>query len=248
MIKRLLLLSMALLWLSMVASHMVSTPAFGEIVAKEPNYFSYGDDEEVRFRLSVMSPVFTDGWPHVSYTLDAWWPIKEQSGPFRELNHNPAIFGLWHPGGWLEEIQAGYEHQSNGQDDIERDDGVTPSRSWERLFIDSTIRITPWLAVRPKLWYAFWLQENEDILDTYGPGQLTAILTPWIIDMRYTGRRGSERGFDLVEMYIPLPWMELDLYASWFDGHGESMVDLPGTHDTFDPERRTVLRVGLAIR
>ncbi|CEF31607.1 hypothetical protein XNW1_3850103 [Xenorhabdus nematophila str. Websteri] len=60
-----------------------------------------------------------------SYTQRSWWQLsnKQESSPFRETNDEPQLFLAWLTdyefAGWhLREIEAGFNHQSNGRPEV----------------------------------------------------------------------------------------------------------------------------------
>lgn len=65
-----------------------------------------------------------------AYSEYLMWDRREDSAPFRDINHNPELFYRQaHPWGWLEYIDYGvFEHMSNGQ-------GGDSSRSIDRRYI-----------------------------------------------------------------------------------------------------------------
>lgn len=213
------------------------------------NYFIFGEDEtrttESKFQISIQFVPINDFPLRIAYTQISWWDVGKESGPFRETNYNPSIFGAWQCQETRCDLEVGYEHQSNGQPDTPRIDGVIPSRSWERLFIFKNFRMGV-IDLSFKVWDAFYLQENENIQDYYGYGEVTfgINLKPFVI--RYTNRPSDLGEYEIVEMALDTP-INVKLFVQYFAGFGESLIDLPGTYDTFEPERREVVRGGIAL-
>lgn len=226
-------------------------PRAHALEAMDANYVLVGRDVEtnaelIKFQISIGQPVHESFW--VSYQQRSWWDVGEESRPFRETNFNPAAFYRWRDPASAREVRLGYEHESNGQDDVARIDGITPTRSWDRLFADVTWPLWEWLTLRPKVWYAYGLEDNPALLETYGHGQLGLGLhyRPATVDLWYNGRHGGKRGWQTLDLYLGRSrgWR---VHVQWFDGYGESLIDLPGADDTFSPEHRTVWRIGVAI-
>lgn len=199
----------------------------------------------VKFKLAEQNPYF------VSYSQLSLWDIGAPSGPFRESNYNPAIWAGWE---WkdsiLSRLDMGYEHQSNGQVETVQPDGTVPTRSWERLFVDPTWQISPTLFVRTKVWYAAFLEENPAFRDYYGFGELRLRWTPqdWF-DLRFKGRRGSKGGQSQVNLFIPGLISNLHWVFQYFQGYGESLIDIHGAQDPLQKSTplSPTLGIGLAV-
>lgn len=106
----------------------------------EDNYrWTQLDDHEVKFQVSMMFPIYRQLFGKnsvlmASYTQVSYWQAlnSDLSAPFRETNYEPQVFVGWLTdidvlGMNLRWIEAGFNHQSNGQ-------VQELSRSWNRLF------------------------------------------------------------------------------------------------------------------
>jgi phospholipase A1 len=228
------------------------------------SYFLTGftRNTQAKYQISVKF----DLWPtpgrhtvYLAYSQKSLWDIYNYSVPFRETNYNPEVFyAHYHsvpreepsPGcGWFSE-RAGFEHESNGG-------SVASSRSWNRLFIDLRLacrRDHAYVVSLARVWLPFTLDDNPDILQTLGYGELgfTAGMEdpnrPWLngvgslalrkgtsatlakgsvqVDVRY-------RLFGIGWPYTPFFWSQL------FVGYGETLL-------TYN-EPTTSFRIGFGL-
>lgn len=93
---------------------------------------------EFKFQLSIRFPLWLNvfgsgGDLNFAYTGTAWWQAYDanRSRPFRETNHEPAVFLSFDVdwpvlGSHLRRVNIGINHQSNGQK-------LPTSRSWNRI-------------------------------------------------------------------------------------------------------------------
>lgn len=109
----------------------------------EPIYFVVGGDGDARFQLSFNYRLFSPEGPvvklmpllkglHIGYTQNSFWDLGEDSKPFRDTSYRPSLFwqGKMEGRAWLPQTwKAGYEHESNGEEDEE-------SRSIDTLFFE----------------------------------------------------------------------------------------------------------------
>lgn len=196
-----------------------------------PNYFLFGDQEDqVLFQFSFRYNI----WPSqnrlqafLGYTQRSWWDVYDLDGssPFRENNYSPELFFRYRfreppIAEGLDQIQFGYQHQSNGEDSIR-------SRSWDRVYVEQRYLYyfgspsveTPVLRVYLRLWAIFLVDPfNSDIEDFAGPGELIVDLssgdTPaGRFEAEFLGRKGGynfrfrEGSVQLGMRWTP-PWAE----------------------------------------
>jgi phospholipase A1 len=120
-------------------------------------------------------------------------------------------------------LNFGYIHQSNGRSDI-------LSRSWDRLFAEFGVERGNFaLLARP--WYRIPESsrddDNDDITDYYGYGDLTAIYKIGDHSLSLMGRGNIREGKGAAQF----TWMSppllgpLRAYVKGFTGYGESMID-----------------------
>ena len=140
------------------------------------------EDVEAKFQLSVKGRLLaTDDhrwglW--FAYTQQSQWQLysPDISRPFRETNYMPEIFGSFRPGvdfgGWQWNLlNFGYTHQSNGRSD-------PISRSWDRLFVEAAIERDNFVLLArawTRITEADYEDDNPDIVDYYGHGEITGI-------------------------------------------------------------------------
>jgi phospholipase A1/A2 len=192
------------------------------------------DSVEAIFQISFKTRLWTTddrqwgAW--IAYTQQSHWQVynDDVSRPFRETNYMPEIFLSYRPdlefaGFHWRLLNFGYVHQSNGRSDV-------LSRSWDRLFAEFGIERGNFaLLARP--WYRIPESssddDNEDITDYYGYGELTAIYKPGNHSLALMGRGNIREGKGAAQF----TWMSppllgpLRAYVKAFTGYGESMID-----------------------
>jgi phospholipase A1 len=200
------------------------------------------DNTELKFQVSIKFPlmynIFGDnGHLFVAYTNQSYWQInnKENSSPFREINHEPEVFIMfnndWKIAGLTNSLWAvGADHQSNGQS-LER------SRSWNRLY-GTMIFDRGSFALKGKLWWRipegekelekdYQGDDNPDIEAYMGNFEMSAAYG--IDEHRYSAMvrhnlNKSNRGALEITWSYPING-NLRLYTQYFNGYGESLID-----------------------
>jgi len=147
------------------------------------------------------------------------------SSAFRESNHEPEFFLRHYGGPSLGGLRVagwdlGFAHQSNGRP-------TQLSRSWNRLFANVAIDAGD-LALSVKAWYRLPEDveddENPDIYRHLGYGEVRALYTPNRNTFVLMLRPGTEKG--AMELTWSYPVSDfLRIYASYFKGYGESLLD-----------------------
>ena len=192
------------------------------------------DDVEAKFQLSVKGRLLaTDDnrwglW--FAYTQQSQWQLysPDISRPFRETNYMPEIFGSFRPGvdigGWQWNLlNFGYTHQSNGRAD-------PISRSWDRLFVEAgferdnfVLLARAWTRVTP----SDYEDDNPDIVDYYGHGEITGIYKWRDNSFTLMGRGNLSTGKGAAQFtWASRPLLgPLRGYVQVFTGYGESMID-----------------------
>jgi phospholipase A1 len=192
------------------------------------------DSVEAVFQISFKTRLWTTddrqwgAW--IAYTQQSHWQVYNDdiSRPFRETNYMPEILVSYRPGlefggfHWRL-LNLGFAHQSNGRSDI-------LSRSWNRLFAEVGIERGNF-ALLAKPWYRIPESsrddDNEDITDYYGYGELTAIYKAGDHSLALMGRGNIKEGKGAAQF----TWMSppllgpLRAYVKGFTGYGESMID-----------------------
>ncbi len=188
--------------------------------------------EEAKFQVSFKFPVthdllVPDSTLFFAYTNQSWWQLynADFSSAFRESDHEPELFirhfggpsfGKFRVAGW----DLGLAHQSNGRP-------TQLSRSWNRFFANVALDAGD-LAVSAKAWYRLPedadTDDNPDIYQYLGYGEIRALYTPNRNTFGVMLRQGTEKGAMELTWSYPLSSF-LRLYASYFNGYGESLLD-----------------------
>jgi phospholipase A1 len=192
------------------------------------------DDVEAKFLLSFKGRLLASDdnrwglW--FAYTQQSQWQLysPDISRPFRETNYMPEIFGSFRPGIEVGGMQwnllnFGYTHQSNGRSD-------PISRSWDRLFVEAgferdnfVLLARAWTRITP----SDYEDDNPDIVDYYGHGEITGIYKWRDNSFTLMGRGNLSTGKGAAQF----TWASRPLvgplrgYVQVFTGYGESMID-----------------------
>ena len=209
--------------------------------AEDSNYAGLDPDyanlkqEEMKYQVSVKFPVVqgvigdrTDLF--VAYTQTSWWQLFSDEGitsaPFRETNYTPELFLRHHPkdmelfGGQLSALDLSLVHQSNGRSE-------SLSRSWNRVMGRAVVDYGD-LGVAVRAWYRIPEDndddDNPDTEDYYGYGDVRLSWAPNRNTFGLMFRPGRK------ENGLELSWSRsitdrLRIYAQWWYGYGESMID-----------------------
>jgi phospholipase A1/A2 len=175
---------------------------------------------------------------YFAYSQRSFWSVYDakRSRPFRETVYNPELFWRWtapalKDGAFSWGADAGYEHESNGQD-------IPESRSWDRVYLAPYIERRG-TAAQLKLWYRLPEDEkddendaegddNPDIDDYMGYGELH-LYRRFNADERLhlTGRLNPGTGNGAVQLEYSWRIGDGDLFwtAYAFHGYGESLTD-----------------------
>jgi phospholipase A1 len=207
-----------------------------------PNRDTYGDagenkpsNVEVKFQISfkvlLWDKIFWDkGDLFFGYTQLSFWQLydKELSSPFRETNYEPEVFFKFDTdfnvfGLTNRLITIGFNHESNGQ-------GGDLSRSWNRIFaVFAADRGNFAIALKP--WYRIPEDDNDDdnpnierymgYGELFGAYRLKGHIFSFMLrnNLRQNNRGAVELGWS-----YPIT-TNLRLYAQYFNGYGESLVD-----------------------
>jgi phospholipase A1 len=193
------------------------------------------EPEEVKYQVSFKVPVWRDilgsGTDmYAAYTQTSWWQMFAAEGissaPFRETNYEPEVFlrramNVALPfDGNLASGDLALVHESNGRTDL-------LSRSWNRVLARAALDYGD-LAILVRAWYRIpeddEEDDNPDTEDYYGYGDVRAVWAPNRNTFTAMLRPGKK------EMGMELTWSrriteELRLYAQWWHGYGESLID-----------------------
>ncbi|WP_019615643.1 phospholipase A [Psychromonas ossibalaenae] len=192
---------------------------------------------EVKFQISFKMPLLIEPADlplavFFAYTQVSYWQAynSEQSSPFRETNYEPEVFALWRfdkeiAADWkIKLASAGFVHQSNGQRE-------PASRSWNRIesnFLlekeDLVIALTSWYRLKED----YESDDNPDLLDYYGHGEINAVYHIENNTFSLVSRNNIESGFSRGS--IQFSWnfpihKKLHGYVQLFSGYGNSLIE-----------------------
>jgi phospholipase A1 len=199
----------------------------------------YDDDIqplEIKFQVSFKMPLLTGMIDSpfslfFGYTQTSFWQAynSDHSSPFRETNYEPELFAIWQlnkklPGDWRFKLTTlNLTHQSNGQTE-------PLSRSWNRIessFVfardNLTIAMTPWY----RLQESANEDDNPDLLDYYGHGEINAVYAINNNTLSLTSRNNLESG--LSKGSLEFNWSfpihgRIRGYLQLFSGYGNSLI------------------------
>ena len=194
------------------------------------------DNIEVEFQLSLKVPLAVgllggDANIFAAYTNKSWWQAynKDASSPFRETNHEPELFiavnNDWNILGFKNRLNTlGISHQSNGR--------TRPlSRSWNRIYATFIfekgglgIGIRPWYRIKEDE----DIDNNPDIINYLGHGDITFAYKSGRQTFSALARKNA---FKL--SMSRLTWGNIRLYAQYFHGYGQSLIEYDNNSDVF---------------
>ena len=213
------------------------------------NYGVLGEDDAL-MQISFKYRLGRDWNWYLAFTSVVKWDIWEDSSPYRDINFKPEVFYRFTPAiENLVSVDAGYWHESNGQDGEE-------SRSWDQLFVrfNTLFEINSiTLAWETRLYGELNTGDfNEDIGEYLG-GWDTAFYFINILPFDtfntslefylWSGDNGVPFDHGQFRTGIIFQWknavFQPSLYVQYFNGYGEVMAG-------YD-ERSEGLRVGIAF-
>lgn len=190
------------------------------------------DSTEAEFQISFKARLWASESRRLgvwaAYTQQSQWQVYNDylSRPFRETNYQPELMVSFSPdltlGGFRWGLlNVGYNHQSNGRSD-------PISRSWDRLVAeigiergDFALLIRPWVVIDEGG------DDNPDIADYYGNGDITALYKWHGHSFSLMGRGSFETGKGSAKLTWTSPAFlgPLRGYVTAFSGYGESLID-----------------------
>ncbi|PJG85375.1 phospholipase A [Conservatibacter flavescens] len=205
--------------------------------------------EEVKFQISLALPIWRGilGNNSVlagSYTQQSWFQLTNtgESSPFRESNYEPQLFLAWAtkyplPFGWtLNDIETGFNHQSNGKGERE-----LKSRSWNRLYARASASKGNWIVELKPWWRIPEKAEKDDNPDITKYRSYFDLTVGYRLDkhqFKLTGHyhpRHHKGGIEATYSYPITKYIRF--YAQYYGGYGESMIDY----------NRNIQRIGIGI-
>ncbi len=232
----------------------------GRLSFYDPFFFvaGAGSDANAQFQLSFKlrlyeqadqdSRRFVDNL-YFSYTQASFWDLTADSSPFLDTRYVPGGFYYipntdWRVGGNSVGIAAGYEHESNGQDDVE-------SRSIDTLFVRPYFSFGDpqdfhW-TFSPKLYAYLEKDENPDIFKYRGYGDYRFTYgkdDDW--QLAATLRKGVQSNAGSLDLQGTYPLHRLKsglagyLMGQFFTGYGETLLD-------YNQRESWTVRIGYAL-
>jgi outer membrane phospholipase A len=244
---------------------VVSPGTFGSgLSTYEPIYFAVGsrDGWNAKFQLSFKyrlfnpSGEFTQQYPRLGnlyfgYTQTSLWDLSARSSPFKDSSYRPSLFyydsDVWNAANNRTRIgfQGGLEHESNGQ-------GGANSRSINIAFVRPIFTLGDYgdyhWTIAPKLWTYLEKDDNPDIADYRGYGELLIKYgkkDKWQIATKL--RKGTKAHVGSVEVDLSYPLRSAALgnlngylLLQYFNGYGETILD-------YDQKFESQFRIGLML-
>lgn len=213
-------------------------PAFG--VFKD-SYFITGiplngainsETADALFHISIRQRITKSRLPfntflYLTYSQKSFWNIYAESSPFRDNNYNPALgFGKYiiHNNKFKGTVFIQFEHESNGKDSID-------SRSWNMISFSTKYFYNLRLILGAKAWIPIVDgKENRDLIDykgiaTFSVNYITKD-TRWWFSAEINPRKGFGNINTTLTAAVKVSGKSNQyLYARFFDGRGESLLD-----------------------
>jgi phospholipase A1 len=185
---------------------------------------------QLSFKMKMMEQLAhtpLDLW--FAYTQQSYWQAynRAASSPFRETNYQPELMlvsplyldvGLFD----IRYLNLGAVHQSNGQTS-------TLSRSWNRVYAEMGAERGD-LGLTLRLWKrldnARSDNDNVDIADYLGHGDLRVVYRMKGYELSMLGRRNFQKRHGAVQLGLAIPLSaNLKGYFQLFSGYGQSLID-----------------------
>lgn len=224
----------------------------------EPIYFVMGGDGDGRFQLSFNYRLFSPEGPvvkfmpvlkglHFGYTQNSFWDLGEDSKPFRDTSYRPSLFWqgkleerAWWPRTW----KAGYEHESNGEEDQDSRsmDTLFLEPKWQKEFTDGNV-----LAFSPRFRIYLDKEENADIQRYRGYANWAMQYgrdDGWKFSVNYMqGTSGYATG--QIDASYPLGTEVFSnigsfIHFQYFSGYGETLLN-------YNARKDDQFRIGISI-
>lgn len=218
----------------------------------EPMYFVVGGNDprsaryqiSFRYRLFDEQGVVAETLPLVrglyfGFTQTSLWDLSAESKPFQDTSFRPSLYYQWRltdpREGNSATLAAGYEHESNGQDDAD-------SRSIDTLFLRAEARYflpdgRTYVGVEPKVWGYIDKEDNPDITRYRGYAQLglrfgrdDGVMLAALL------RRGTAGvGSTQLDLSYPLRQSIFSgvgafLHLQYFNGYGQTLLEYNESH------------------
>lgn len=228
----------------------------------EPMYFLVGghDPRSARFQFSFRYRLFdeqgvvAETFPvarglYFGFTQTSLWDLASDSKPFRDSSFRPSLFYRWmlsnpEDGGWVA-LSGGYEHESNGK-------GGADSRSIDTLFLRAEARYyfddgRTYFGVAPKVWTYLDKEDNPDIADYRGYGELglrlgrdDGLMLTTLLRRGTADKTGAQLDLSYPLRQSVFSGVGAFLHLQYFTGYGETLID-------YKASRSSQFRVGFSL-
>lgn len=228
----------------------------------EPMYFLVGGKDPVsaRFQFSFRYRIFDEqgvvaetipvaSGLYFGFTQTSLWDLQSESKPFRDSSFRPSLFYRWAAddpagrGGLV--LSGGYEHESNGKEDM-------PSRSIDTLFVRAETRLRvdasgTYLGIVPKAWTYLDREDNPDIARYRGRAELglrlgrdDALLFSTLIRRGTEGKMGIQYDLSYPIRRSVFSGVGAFVHLQAFKGYGETLLE-------YDRNKDTQYRLGISL-
>ncbi|WP_075149031.1 phospholipase A [Thauera chlorobenzoica] len=228
----------------------------------EPMYFLLGgnDPRSARFQFSFRYRLFDDqgmiaeNFPVVrglyfGFTQTSLWDLDAHSKPFRDTSFRPSLFYRWRlstpeNGGWMA-FSGGYEHESNGKDGAD-------SRSIDMLFLRAEARRhfsdgRTYMGIAPKVWAYLDKEDNPDIAEYRGYGELEirfgrddGLMLSGLLRRGSAGKTSAQLDLSYPLRRSIFSGVGAFVHLQYFRGHGETLID-------YSESRGSQFRLGVSL-
>lgn len=201
---------------------------------------------QIMFQFGFKHELWRDSGLYGAYSIYGLWSLYDfTSGHFEDINHNPELFYEFETSPLYDHAQIGYEHMSNGLDNlfvdsngdgqINEGDKGNQSRSFHNFNVKyyydyGYFAAFPNLSATVKFWWNFVKKENSDIDKYWGNSDIKLsyrFFDKWKISLQTRGNPISMKGRFILDGEIPLRSLSRDkkLYWRFFHGYGESELN-----------------------
>lgn len=209
----------------------------------EPIFFILGTYPAAEFQFSLKFQLFdfTNQYHpltnlYFAYTQTSYWDLISSDPSFFDTSYKPSVFAYrpdifsTHDHSFQLDLQAGAEHESNGQ-------GGAKERSLYQAYLQPTFTFGKpghlQLALQPRVWTYFFVgNNNPDIAQYRGYANLTAALTlkkdpdSWknfqVMTKFQIGDEGDHPGF-WIDFRYKIPHFNPTIQVQYFTGYGQTL-------------------------
>ncbi|WP_299252516.1 phospholipase A [uncultured Cytophaga sp.] len=244
----LLILIISFQSITLLAQEKIQRDSITRILKSQPSFTIYKDNyfitgttfdesptiknSDIKMQISFKQRITNSSLPFKSYlyltfTQKSFWKIYEKSSPFQENIFNPGL-GLgkfiFKNGKQIGVLMFQVEHESNGRDS-------TFSRSWNYTSVSYMALLSPQITVIAKAWIPFSMNDNNNITDFAGYGEVTI---NWEIiknklQVNALIRKGAKLNLNgsiqTGIYYNPLKHSNQYIYLQFYDGYGENLLN-----------------------